>query len=129
MIIIKTLLLGGSQKRKRKRVDYAKLNNSGFGIPCSQKRLNEDHHSVPRTTEKVISVSMSNPKKDDDKTDSNCKLIPATYSMPQEFKLLKNIYNLRDNVTKPPNKVTNSQEKRYTKKMKTVTNSINLEQK
>ena len=125
----KSLLLGGTQKRKRKRVDYTRLNHSGFDIFCSHKRSNEENHSFRSRTEKVISVSMSTPKKDDDKTDSNCKQIPATYSMPQEFKLLKNMFNLRDNVTKPQNKVTNAHEKRYTKKMKTVTNCISLEQK
>ena len=65
----KSLLLGGTQTRKRKRVDYVKLNNSGFDICCSQKKLNEENHSVQSRTEKIISISMSNPKKDGDKGD------------------------------------------------------------
>ena len=32
-----SLLLGGTYKRKRNRVDYTKLNNSGFDISCYKK--------------------------------------------------------------------------------------------
>ena len=54
------LLFGGTHKRKRKRVDYTKLNNSGFDIlSCSQKRSKEENLSVSRRTEKVTSESLS----------------------------------------------------------------------
>ena len=124
-----SLLLGGTYKRKRKRVDYTKLNNSGFDISCSKKRSNEENRSFSRRTEKVISESVSNPKKDDFKTESNFKQIPLNTSIPQELKLLKKVYNRRKNDTKPISKVINAHEKHFITKMTTVSNSISLEQK
>ena len=123
------LLFGGTHKRKRKRVDYTKLNNCGFDISCSQKRSKEENHTVSRRTEKVISESLSKHKKDDFKTDSNCKKIPLNSSIPQEIKLMKKVYNRRKNDTKPKNKVINAHEKHFTTKMTTVSSSISLEQK
>ena len=124
-----SLLLGGTYKRKRNRVDYTKLNNSGFDISCSQKKSNEENHSVSRKTENLISESLSQPKTDDFKTDSNGKQIPLNSSTQRELKLLKKVYKRRKNVIKPKNEVINGHEKHFTTQMTTVSNSINLEQK
>ena len=64
----KYLLSGGTLNRKRKRVDYAKLNNSSFDIPCSPKSSNHENRNVSRRTGKVQFDSVFNSKKDDYKT-------------------------------------------------------------
>ena len=124
-----SLLLGGTYKRKRNRVDYTKLNNSGFDISCSQKKSNEENHSVSRKTENLISESLSKTKTDDFKTDSNCKQIQLNSSTQRGLKLLKKVYKRRKNVIKPKNKVINGHKKHFTTQMTTVSNSISLEQK
>ena len=64
----KSLLLGGTQRRKGKRVDYVKL-NSGFGTSSSS-----DENC------KVSNIKVNY------KTDANCLKSPLNASVPQELK-------------------------------------------
>ena len=95
----------------------------------SKKKTNKENHSVSIKTENLISESLSKPKTDDFKTDSNCKQMPLNSSTQRELKLLKKVYKHRKNVIKPKNKVINAHEKHFTTQMTRVSNSISLEQK
>ena len=57
-----SLLFDASHERKRKRVDYAKLNNIGFDKSCSPKRSQTDYHNASRRNEKPPSESKLNHK-------------------------------------------------------------------
>ena len=59
----KLMLLGGINKRKRKRIDYAKLNNSGFEGLSKEKVENVNEKRSAKKT-KRLSTSISHVKKE-----------------------------------------------------------------
>ena len=120
--------MGGTQKCKRKRVDYAKLNISGFDIPSPSNIQNEESHSDSRRTGKIQSESMSKPKIDNYKK-VDCKKNPKKYSLSQELELLKKTCNRREYLAEPQTKTKNLHEKKLTKKMKIVITCSSHEQK
>ena len=124
----KLLLLGGTQKRKRKRVDYAKLNISGFDIPSPSNIQNEESHSVSRRTGKIQSESMSKPKIDNYKK-LYCTKNQKQYSLSQEFEFLKKTCDRNEYLAEPQTKNENLHEQKLTKKMKIVSTCSSHEQK
>ena len=58
------MLLGGINKRKRKRIDYAKLNNSGFEGLSKEKVENVNEKRSAKKT-KRLSTSISHVKKEE----------------------------------------------------------------
>ena len=73
----KYLLLGGTNKRKRKRVDYAKLNNNGFD--------NFDHVSkIQAQSECILNI-----RNDYSQLEKNMKIQPLVSSLTHEVNVLK----------------------------------------
>ena len=86
----KYLLFGGTNKRKRKRMNYAKLNSVGFDVSDSFKSSKQSIHKDTKLRANVHTKSMFNFKEDNNKLNENIKQTPLSTFFSHEGKLLNN---------------------------------------
>ena len=107
----KLLLLGGTNKRKRKRIDYAKLNNSGFENFCVLNNNEENSTHLTNNNKNTLSNIESKFTQNINKVDITNLNPTISTSLSNETKLLGEKFhrnNIKEKRIRLSNPVRNS---------------------